>query len=443
MVVQIAGGNEELSPEPGVRACIVSVGNELLYGETVDTNAAWMGRALAARGISVVRRYTVADLREEIERAVREAVDAADLVLVSGGLGPTSDDITRPTVAGLFAAPIEIDDALLQALRDRFEARGYGVLPESNVSQAEVPRGARVLHNAHGTAPGLAMRWSDTWVVLLPGVPLELRGIFDGALSELMDSEFSDRVRPVSHRAIHTTGVPESLLAGMIEKAFAQAPDISALAPDVSLAYLPDLRGVDLRLTARGVPVDIAESQFRQVLERLEPIVEKWRFEAASGDIVESVCDALRGGGMRLATAESCTAGLIAKRITDFPGASEVYSGGVVAYDNAVKKDLLEVPDHVLSAHGAVSEPVAIHMAEGIARRLGADVSVAVTGVAGPGGGTDQKPVGTVWLAVSGPSGVNSEHMTFVGDRHAVRERAAQAALALVLRVLQASDRHP
>ena len=422
----------------GVHACVVSVGNELLFGETVDTNSAWMGRALASRGITIVRRYTVADVAEEIRYAVREAAGIADLVLVSGGLGPTSDDITRQTVAELIGAPLEVDQVLLQSLRELFEARGYGELPAPNVSQAEVPRGARVLHNPRGTAPGLAIRVSETWVVLLPGVPRELRAIFRGELSDFLEVEFRDRALPVSHRTVHTTGVPESRLAELIEGAFARAPAISELAPDVSVAYLPDLRGVDLRLTAHGIPAEAAQAQLDHVLARLEPVVDPWRFRATSGDIVESVSEALRGRSMRLATAESCTAGLMAKRITDLPGASDVYVGGVVAYDDAVKEALLQVPEELLSTHGAVSGPVAIQMARGVARRLGAAVGVAVTGIAGPGGGTDEKPVGTVWLAVSRPGSTTSEHARFVGDRHAVRERAAQAAFALLLRSLQA-----
>ncbi|MCH8210386.1 MAG: nicotinamide-nucleotide amidohydrolase family protein [Planctomycetes bacterium] len=227
-------------------------------------------------------------------------------------------------------------------------------------------------------------------------------------------------------------------LAELIEGAFARAPAISELAPDVSVAYLPDLRGVDLRLTAHGIPAEAAQAQLDHVLARLEPVVDPWRFRATSGDIVESVSEALRGRSMRLATAESCTAGLMAKRITDLPGASDVYVGGVVAYDDAVKEALLQVPEELLSTHGAVSGPVAIQMARGVARRLGAAVGVAVTGIAGPGGGTDEKPVGTVWLAVSRPGSTTSGHARFVGDRHAVRERAAQAAFALLLRSLQA-----
>ena len=423
----------------GVRACVVSVGNELLFGETVDTNSAWMGRALAARGITVVRRYTVADVAEEIRHAVREAADIADLVLVSGGLGPTSDDVTRPTVAELIGAALEVDQALLQSLRERFEARGYGELSVPNVSQAEVPRGARVLLNPCGTAPGLAMRFSEAWVVLLPGVPRELRAIFGRELSDFLEVEFGDRALLVSHRMVHTTGVPESRLAELVERAFARPPAISELAPDVSVAYLPDLRGVDLRLTARGLPAEAANAQLHHVLDRLEPVVDPWRFNATSGDIVESVSEALRGLNMRLATAESCTAGLMAKRITDLPGASDIYVGGVVAYGNAVKAALLQVPEDLLSTHGAVSEPVGSQMARGVARQLGADVGVAVTGIAGPGGGTDDKPVGSVWLAVSGPGSATSEYVRFLGDRQAVRERAAQAAFALLLRSLQAS----
>ena len=422
----------------GVHACVVSVGNELLFGETVDTNSAWLSRALASRGINVVRRYTVADDAAEIRHAVEEAADIADLVLVSGGLGPTTDDITRQTVAELIGAPLEIDRALLQSLREQFETRGYGELPAPNIGQAEVPRGARVLHNPMGTAPGLAMRLSEAWILLLPGVPRELRAIFGEELGDFLDLEFGGRALPVSHHTVHTTGVPESRLAELVNKAFAQASDISELAPDVSVAYLPDLRGVDLRLTTRGLNDEAAQVQLHHVLEHLEPVVEPWRFRADSGDIVEAVSEALRRRGLCVATAESCTAGLMAKRLTDLPGASDIYVGGVVAYDNSVKEALLQVPETLLATHGAVSEPVANQMAAGVAGKLGADVGVAVTGVAGPGGWTDEKPVGTVWLAVSGFGNTTSEYTRFVGDRQAVRERAAQAAFALLLRTMQA-----
>ncbi len=235
---------------------------------------------------------------------------------------------------------------------------------------------------------------------------------------------------PVYHRVIHTTGVAESRLAELLEDAL---PD--DLGP-VSLAYLPDLRGVDLRLTAKGTSEDEAAEALDRVEATVGPVVEKWRFEAESGDVVESLSAALRRTGRRLALAESCTGGLIAKRITDLAGASDVFLGGVVAYDNSVKAALLGVSPEDLEREGAVSEIVARQMALGVKARFGADAAVGITGVAGPGGGTEEKPVGTVWLAVVVDDEVQARRLSLVGDRSAIRERAAQEALSRLHRLI-------
>ena len=418
------------------RAAIVSVGNELLFGETVNTNAAWLGRALAEKGIVVSCGYTVGDTRTSIQDAVRTATRSADLVLISGGLGPTGDDITRNAVADLFERPLRSNERLLAKLRDRFHAHGYREFPETNLSQVEVPEGAIVLDNPNGTAPGLAFEEDSTLVVMLPGVPRELHGIFLGDLSTLLEEWLGDRMAPVHHRMLHTTGVPESRLAELIEEAINSDSAFASVLREVSLAYLPDLRGVDLRITSRSVSTEEAKASLDRAEEELDIRIARWRYHATSGDIVESVSDALKDLGLMLAVAESCTGGLVTKRLTDHPGASTSFVGGVIAYDDSVKISALDVSQQDLSRFGAVSEVVAIQMALGASKRLGSDVGLAVTGVAGPGGGTKEKPVGRVWFAVV----LNGEERTcsvdFPGDRDAVRERAAQAALAMLLRTL-------
>ena len=418
------------------RAAIVSVGNELLFGETVNTNAAWLGRALAEKGIVVSHGYTVGDTRTSIQDAVRTATRSADLVLISGGLGPTGDDITRNAVADLFERPLRSNERLLAKLRDRFHAHGYREFPETNLSQVEVPEGAIVLDNPNGTAPGLAFEEDSTLVVMLPGVPRELHGIFLGDLSTLLEEWLGDRMAPVHHRMLHTTGVPESRLAELIEEAISSDSAFASVLRGVSLAYLPDLRGVDLRITSRSVSTEEAKASLDRAEEELDTQIARWRYHTISGDIVESVSDALRDLGLMLAVAESCTGGLVTKRLTDHPGASTFFVGGVIAYDDSVKISALDVSQQDLSRFGAVSEVVAIQMALGASKRLGSDVGLAVTGVAGPGGGTNEKPVGRVWFAVV----LNGEERTcsvdFLGDRDAVRERAAQAALAMLLRTL-------
>jgi nicotinamide-nucleotide amidase len=417
----------------GPVAALVSVGNELLYGETVDTNAAWLARSLAALGLPVVRKYTVGDVRGEIREAVRAATAAADLVVVSGGLGPTSDDVTKEAVAELLGRELRLDRELVRALEERFRARGYATLPTPNVSQAEVPAGATVLRNPHGTAPGLVLEASGSLVVLLPGVPRELRGIFEGDLATALRERFAGRLAPVHHRVIHTTGVPESRLAELLE------PRLPADMGPVKLAYLPDLRGVDLRLSAKGVSEQEAHTWFDRIEHAIEPVVREWRFEAPSGDAAEALLIALEREGKRLAVAESCTGGLVAKRLTDHPGASRVFAGGVVAYDNEVKVRELGVPETTIRREGAVSEPVARRMALGAAERFGVAAAVGVTGVAGPGGGTESKPVGTVWVGLALDGTSETRLLQLVGDRHSIRERAAQEAIASLLRLLRRS----
>jgi nicotinamide-nucleotide amidase len=409
-------------------ATLVTVGNELLYGETVDTNAAWLGRSLAHLGIGVARTFTVGDDPDEIRAAVSAAMEGADLVLVSGGLGPTPDDLTKEAVADLLDREIILDVQLLEELAERFRVRGYDRLPVPNRSQAGVPAGATVLRNPQGTAPGLGLESGPRLIVMLPGVPRELRAIFDGDLSALLLRRFADRLQPIHHRTIRTTGVPESRLAELV------APLLPEDMGPLSLAFLPDLRGVDLRLTAKGVSATEAQDWFARLEGALEPAVSKWRFEAESGDIAEALNVALAAARMTVATAESCTGGLVAKRITDRPGSSEVFVGGVISYADAIKIGQLGVSPDDLRAHGAVSEPVARQMATGVRERFGASAAIGITGVAGPGGGSVDKPVGTVWVATAVRDAVEARLMSLPGDRNAVRERAAESALGWLYR---------
>ena len=419
--------------EAAPRAVVVTVGDELLLGRTVDTNAAWLGVRLSELGFRVARRATVGDDDDEIARAVGAALDDADVVLVTGGLGPTADDRTRDAVARLLDAPLSLDEGLLEALKARFRAAGVRDFPASNESQARVPRGARVLGNPHGTAPGLVLERDGARVVLLPGVPREMKGIWEGDLAAHLAEAFAGRLRPARHRTLHTTGIPESRLAEEVERL------LPADRGPVSVAYLPDVRGVDVRFTAR-VETAQAEAWFDRLEAALEPVLAPFRFEAPGGDLVEAVAAALEARGLTLATAESCTGGLVAKRLTDRAGASAWYLGGVVAYADAVKVSALGVDPALLAREGAVSGGVASALAEGAARALGADAGVGVTGVAGPGGGSEAKPVGLVWYAAHVGGRTEARHRTFPGDREAVRERSAQAVLALLLRMLEGRE---
>lgn len=422
----------------GPRSVVVTVGEELLSGATVDGNAAWLGRQLAQLGIPVRERFTVGDRRDRIALAVRRALDLGSVVVVTGGLGPTEDDLTRPAVAGELDAPLVEDPAIVEALAERFKAYGIPELPPANRSQAMVPRGGRALENPVGTAPGL---WVPVGaaraVALLPGVPREMRALFP-AVADAVRELVGPRLRPVHSVTVHTTGIPESKLAPQVEDALGDTRE----AEGVDVAFLPDLTGVDLRFTVADRDPDEAREVLARVVDRVAPVLEGYRFEAPeSGDLVEALGARLEAAGLTLATAESCTGGGVAERLTARPGASAWFLGGVVAYHDGVKERLLGVSRELLEAHGAVSEPVAEAMVRGVLEATGAACAVALTGVAGPGGGSDEKPVGTVCYAVAHPGAdgvsVAVRRRVFPGDRDAVRRRSGQAVLALLHRSLQ------
>ena len=408
-----------------MRLEVVTIGTELVLGLTLDTNAADLGRALAAAGAEIVRHVSVPDRPADIRAAVAEALDRSGFVIVTGGLGPTRDDMTKVEVAALFGKPLRLDEAVLKSLEARFRRLGRP-MPAVNRTQAEVPEGAIVLPNPRGTAPGLWLEDSRGRVaVLLPGVPSEMRGLLvDEVLPRVAQRVGSRRV--VLSRTLRTTGVPESALA---ERIGAVEDDIAPL----TLAYIPSIAGVDLRLTAWSLPPDEAERRLAETGAGLRARLDDHCYGENEADLAAVVLDLLRG--KRLAVGESCTGGLIAGRITAVPGASDVFVGGVVAYANGVKTDLLEVPAATLETHGAVSEEAVRAMAEGVQRRFAADAGLAVTGIAGPGGGTPDKPVGTVWLAARLGSTTRAVKRVFPGDRGEIRGRAAQAALDLLRRL--------
>ncbi len=408
---------------------VLTIGTELLLGLTVDTNAAELGRALAAAGAEITRRTTVADRPEAIRAGVAEALDRTGFVITTGGLGPTRDDMTKTVVADLFDKQLVLDDRLLVDLEARFKKLGRP-MPALNRTQAEVPDGATVLPNPRGTAPGL---WVEDArgrvVVLLPGVPREMRGLLvEEVLPRLVARQGTER-RVVLSRTLRTTGIAESALA---ERVGPIEPEIAPL----TLAYLPSVDGVDLRVTAWGLAPRDAEARLAAVVERLRAAVGEHGYGEDGADLAAVVLDALRQGRHRLGVAESCTGGMVAERVTNIPGASATFIGGVVAYADVVKTAALKVPIETLEAHGAVSEETVRAMAEGAQRLFSADCTIAVTGVAGPGGGTPEKPVGTVWFAARVHTAARAVRRVFPGDRDEIRRRAAQAALDLLRRQL-------
>ena len=411
---------------------IVTIGDELLLGFTIDTNAAYLARQLAAIGVEISHRTTVGDNATDIAAAVGQALDRSGAVITTGGLGPTADDRTKAAIAELFGRALYRDEPTVEAMKERWaKLRRPGLFPESNIAQAMIPVGATILPNRHGTAPGV---WLEDergrWVAMLPGVPREMRGLFADELEQrVRDRASREAPTVVRSRTLRTTGVAESALAD-------QLGPLSREVDGLGVAFLPGVEGVDLRLTVRDLSPSDADALLEAAILKLREAAGRYVYGEGDADLAEIVIDIARRSGVRIAVAESCTGGMVGERFTAIPGSSDVFLGGVIAYDNSVKRSLLGVSDHDLSELGAVSEEVALQMARGIRERLDAGIGIGITGVAGPGGGTAAKPVGMVWVALAG-IGETARCLRLFGTRQEVRQRAAQAALDMVRRALQ------
>ena len=407
---------------------ILTIGDELLLGHTIDTNGAYIARRLAEVGISVARRTAVGDEAEEIAAGVREALDRTGAVITTGGLGPTADDLTKPAIAALFGRGMVLHEDILEAMRARWKQRWNRALPDANRQQAMLPEGARVLVNRHGSAPGVFLDDArGRWVAMLPGVPREARGMTDDELIPFLLSRGGAGETVVRSRMLRTTGISESLLADRLA-------DVARGLPGMPLAYLPGAEGTDLRLTTRGLRADAADAALAEGIRELRDRVGLFAYGEDDADLAAAVLALLRERKRTIAVAESCTGGMLGERLTTVPGSSDVFLGGVIAYANAVKMRALGVPATMLEQHGAVSELVARHMASSVRQSFDADVGIAITGIAGPGGGTDEKPVGTVWVAVDLGGDNRAQRLMLIGDRQEIRLRATQAALDMVRR---------
>lgn len=404
---------------------VLTIGSELVSGQTVNTNAAYLARRLGELGIRCSRQVSVSDERAMIIRSVREALDRTPLLIISGGLGPTFDDVTMEAVAEAVGRPLRRLPDVARRVR-AFCRRHQRAVTAQALCQADVPSGAIALPNPLGTAPGVWLSIDQTLLIALPGVPQELRAILDASVLPRLR-----RLRaalPVLCRTLKTVGVVELDIQRRLKAI--------ALPKEMSVGLYPNLRAVDIRLTIDGLSPGSSRARLNRVeralRQRLGPAV-----YGVDDQSLESVIgERLITQRKTLAVAESCTGGLVSTRLTDVPGSSRYLRGSIVAYDNRMKQALLDVKRELLAAHGAVSEPVARAMADGVRRRMGADIGLAVTGIAGPSGGTKTKPVGLVYLAVADRRGIAVQRHHFHGDRLAVRGQAAQAALDLLRRHL-------
>jgi competence/damage-inducible protein CinA-like protein len=414
---------------------IVTIGDELLLGFTIDTNAAHLARELAGIGVEIVHRTTVGDNPQEIGGAVKDALGRTGAVITTGGLGPTSDDMTKAPIAAIFGKPMIRDEAIVEALRERWARyRRPGSFPESNIAQAMIPEGATVIPNRHGSAPGIWLEDENgKWVAMLPGVPREMRGMLADELmpriSQRIAAKASVSPTVVKSRTLRTTGIAESALAD-------QLGELASEVDGMAVAFLPGVESVDLRLTSRGLSSEAADAALEAGVVKLRAAVGRYVYGEDSADLAEIVLNACRRRDVKISVAESCTGGLLGARLTAIPGSSDVFVGGVIAYDNSIKREWLGVSDSDLEEHGAVSEEVAVSMAKSVRARMRTDIGIGITGVAGPGGGTAAKPVGMVWVALEGIS-AEARCLRLFGTREEVRQRAAQAALDMVRRALE------
>ncbi|MGD9903889.1 MAG: CinA family nicotinamide mononucleotide deamidase-related protein [Vicinamibacterales bacterium] len=416
-------------PQP--RAALLAIGSELLALGRADTNSPYIAAVLQRVGVEVVFTQVVGDDADELAAAMRQALARADLVVCTGGLGPTDDDRTRPVAARLLGLPLHEDGALVDAMRARFAARQLA-MPEINRRQAMVPDGATVLANGRGTAPGLWLPTPTGAMLLLPGPPREMQPMLEDALTRCLAPRFG--LTPGQRRVVVVAGRSESWVDERLAPLYVPW---AAESPPLRTTVLASPGVIEVHVSSSGAPPAVLEARLESAVAALAAPLGEDVVSTDGASLEQAVGVALTARGWRIGLAESCTGGLATARLTDVAGSSAYVDAAVVAYSNAAKTAHLAVPAELIAAHGAVSEPVAVAMAAGIRARGGVEIGVAVTGIAGPGGGTETKPVGTVCIAVDGPGGVEVRTWRFTGDRAVIRALAASTALDRVRRYLR------
>lgn len=406
---------------------IITTGNEILIGRVIDSNKAWIAERCQMLGHQVIRHASVGDDMASIGEALKAACDRADCVVVSGGLGPTSDDVTVESAAKAFGVSLKLNEKVLRKIQAFFRKTGREMSP-SNETQAMIPEGAEILPNEVGTAPGIKVKLGSADVIFLPGVPKELYQIFKDSVIPWLASESEQKFE---QRIVRCFGMPESEVAQKLEGIDVKPAELAYQVkyPDILLrltAYHADQREARAALDAAAA----------KLAERLGDVI----YAVGETSMQEVVGNMLRDAGMTLATAESCTGGLVADLLTDVPGASEYFDRGMVTYSNASKMQMLGVSEETLRANGAVSRETAMAMAEGVRRVSGTSLGISLTGIAGPGGGTSDKPTGTVHMALATPDGTNAYHYVFARDRRWFKKMAATAALDALRRYLLSAE---
>ena len=409
-------------------ASIITIGDELLIGQVIDTNSAWIAQQLNKSGISVIRRVAVGDKWDEIWKALEEESTHADLILITGGLGPTADDITKPLLCKYFDGKMIVNTETLENVTYLFEKVFKRPITERNKKQAEVPDTCKVLINKRGTAPGMWFEKNGKVFVSMPGVPHEMKGIMEENVIPLLPEKFN--LLSIAHRKLVTFGIGESMLADLIQ-------DFENTLPaHIKLAYLPNYGIVRLRLSSMGVKKEEINSEIDALFIELQQLVNDYLVINEDIPMEKIVTNLLLQNNKTLGTAESCTGGYIAHLITSIPGVSKIFKGSIIAYSNEIKEQQLNVQQETLLNNGAVSEEVVIEMAMGLLHQLNTDYTIAVSGIRGPDGGSAEKPVGTVWVAVGSHASIITKQFHFRFDRQKNIQLTAMNALNLLRELL-------
>ncbi|UXX78329.1 competence/damage-inducible protein A [Reichenbachiella carrageenanivorans] len=411
-----------------IYAEVLTIGDELLYGQILDTNTKWVSQELDDIGIKVRRKISIGDKKQEILEALDECLKRSDIVLITGGLGPTKDDITKKTLAEYFDMELALDPSALEDVEDIFKRFGKA-LTEINRQQAFLPEGCKKIKNERGTAPGMWFEQGRKVVVSMPGVPFEMEAMMAKTILPKLKKHYTLPV--IVHKVIKTIGIGESWLAEEISSWEDALPD------HLGLAYLPGKGQVRLRLTGVGESREEVETEMDQQINEVLPKIKSYVYGFGDIQIEDAVGELLKSQSLTISTAESCTGGFLAHRLTSVPGSSEYYLGSVVSYHNDIKKETLGVEEKTLEAYGAVSEETASEMAVGIRKKFKTDIGISTTGIAGPDGGTEEKPVGTVWLAISFGKNVFTRKIQLPGTRILNIEYTAIHALNFLRQTLE------
>lgn len=406
-----------------IHAELITIGDEILYGQTLDTNAHWISGRLDEIGIKVKTKTTIGDIREDILESFRVAESRANVVIITGGLGPTKDDLTKPLLSEYFNSPLVMNEEALEDVKAIFKKNGREIT-EINRKQAEIPELATKIKNSLGTAPGMWFDHNDTIFISMPGVPFEMKRMMTDTLLPKLKEKFTKDV--IYHKLIRTIGIGESTLAEIIEDWETNLPS------HIKLAYLPTLGMVKLRLTATGADLKILREQCENLIEAVKPLIDKYAYSYEDEDFEIYLGKMLKKHGATISFAESCTGGYVSHLVTKAPGSSDYFKGSIISYAYEVKENELGVDPKIMDQKGAVSEEVVRQMSEAVRKKLKTDIGISISGIAGPDGGTEEKPVGTVWISYSDKDKTIAKKFNLSKDRILNIQYSAYLALNMI-----------